>query len=199
MVDPENNTDYRLSNWDLEERILFWICAAGKNGRVAARSLQKLLIHIDADILGPIRAVYREWATGDLPGLMKFCGIGSYTSKSRSFSELSSAVILERIDLRTCTTEDLEKIHGIGMKTSRCFIIHSRPGARYAGLDTHILKYLREKGIKNVPKSTPSRKDYLRLENEFLLLADREGKSPADLDLEIWNRYSVKVKGILDG
>jgi thermostable 8-oxoguanine DNA glycosylase len=92
----------------------------------------------------------------------------------------------------TCNAEELEKIYGIGMKTSRCFLIHSRKNARYAGLDTHVLKFLRAKGVQDVPKSTPtSRKLYLRLEAEFLKLSDESGKSVADLDLEVWNKYKV--------
>ena len=114
-------------------------------------------------------------------------------SKARSFLELSVAVGSDELDLRTCSADDLEKIHGIGMKTSRCFIIHSRPGARYAGLDTHILKHLKACGVENVPKSTPSsKKEYLRLEKEFLRIADLNNMTPAAYDLMIWNWFSVK-------
>jgi endonuclease III len=127
----------------------------------------------------------------DMALLMKGSGIGCYNLKSRTFRELAHA----DLDLKTCTTDDLEKIPGIGMKTSRCFIIHSRQGARYAGLDTHILKFLRSAGVENVPKATPSsKKEYLRLEKEFLRLADLAGKAPAVFDLEIWNKYSIKIK-----
>jgi len=193
MVDPENITEYDLCNYELEERILFWICAAGKNGRTAARCLSKLLSAIAANHWGPMTAVLRWNVMYDLPALMKECGIGCYTSKAKSFVELSRAVISRDINLRTCSADDLEKIHGIGMKTSRCFILHSRYGARYAGLDTHILKYLKAAGVKDVPKSTPSsKKQYLRLEKEFLKIADLNEMLPADMDLAIWNQYSIK-------
>jgi thermostable 8-oxoguanine DNA glycosylase len=192
MVDPENITEFDLCNYELEERILFWICAAGKNGRTAARSLQLLMDATAAIYWGPLASIYRAWLERDLPHLLKFCGIGCYNSKARSFLELYDAV-QSGLDLRTCSAYALEQIHGIGMKTSRCFIMHSRYGARYAGLDTHILKYLRAQGIEDVPKSTPSsKKQYLRLEKEFLRMADEQGKLPSVLDLEIWNKYSVK-------
>lgn len=193
-MDPENNTDYGLSDWELQERILFWVCAAGKNGRVAARSLGNFLRSIDTDILGPMAAIYRASLVEDIPQLMKYSGIGNYTSKSKTFLDLSYLILTEQLDLRTCTTEELEQIHGIGLKTSRCFILHSRPNAKYAGLDTHILKYLRSKGIENVPRSTPGKKEYLRLEKEFLKIAEEKNMNPADLDLKIWNRYSVKPR-----
>jgi thermostable 8-oxoguanine DNA glycosylase len=75
------------------------------------------------------------------------------------------------------------------MKTSRCFIIHSRPNAQYAALDTHILKHMRSLGY-DTPKSTPSKKQYLHLEKEFLKLAKKADMSPANYDLMIWNKYS---------
>ena len=195
MIDPENITNYDLCNRDLEESIMFWVCAAGKNARTASRSLQKLLDHAGAWFWGPLGSIYRASITRDLPELLKFCGIGCYNNKARTFLELFKEVQSGRLNLRECTAEELEKIHGIGMKTSRCFILHSRYGARYAGLDTHILKYLRAAGVKDVPKSTPSsKKQYLRLEKEFLKLADFNKMLPADLDLMVWNQYSVKSK-----
>jgi thermostable 8-oxoguanine DNA glycosylase len=97
------------------------------------------------------------------------------------------------MDLKTCTVKDLEKIYGIGRKTSRCFILHSRENAQYAGLDTHLLKHLRTVSIKGVPIQTPSsEKQYRRLEKEILKLAKSAGMSPADYDLKIWKSYVVK-------
>lgn len=44
MIDPTNITDYNLSKEKLEEVILFWVCAAGKNGVTATKSLERTLI-----------------------------------------------------------------------------------------------------------------------------------------------------------
>jgi thermostable 8-oxoguanine DNA glycosylase len=186
MLDPSNITKYGLNDKGLEERALFWICAAGKNGTTAAKCLNKLLGVLHGYKFGPFEAI-RQAPT--LPETMKQCGIGCYNSKSRSMKELATS----GINLKTCTADELEKIHGIGMKTSRCFLLHTRKGARYAGLDTHILKYLRKRGVEDVPKSTPStKKQYRRLEKEFLRLADEAGMYPADFDLKIWNQYAVR-------
>lgn len=198
MVDPENVTDYNLTDAELEERLLFWVCAAGKNGTTAARCLNNMLTDhaVFYQKNSPLKWALNAHVLYDLPQVLKHYGIGCYTGKAKTFFELAVAVH-KGLNLRTCSSDDLEKIYGIGMKTSRCFIIHSRPNARYAGLDTHILKYLKSQGISNVPKSTPgSKKEYLRLEQEFLKLADEAEKSPADFDLEIWNKYSVKIKGV---
>lgn len=188
MIDPENVTVYNQSDKALQEFALFWICAAGKNGRTAARCLNKLLYALDINRTAPPFDAIRT-TKADLPELMKSCGIGCYTGKARSFIELAKS----NLDLRTCTADELEKIHGIGRKTSRCFIMHSRKDARCAGLDTHMLKHLRAMGVENVPKTTPSsKKEYERLEKEVLKLADENEMSPADYDLMVWNWYSVR-------
>jgi thermostable 8-oxoguanine DNA glycosylase len=77
------------------------------------------------------------------------------------------------------------------MKTSRCFILHTRKNARVAGLDTHMLKFLRSKGHFDAPKSTPSNeKNYDRFEKLVLKYADEAGKTPAEFDLDVWNSYA---------
>ena len=76
------------------------------------------------------------------------------------------------------------------MKTSRCFIVHSRPEVKYVGLDTHILKFIKDLGY-NVPKSTPSsKKKYLEIESLFLNLVKDVNLPIASVDLLIWNFYS---------
>lgn len=204
MIDPTAITNFNLSKPQLEEHILFWVLSAGKNGRVAARCLDRFLSKIKHCGTTPFEALRNRTVSDNMPKeimnklgnkystvqeLMKDSGIGCSTSKSRSFTELAWS----NIDLSTCEPEALEGIYGIGMKTSRCFIMHSRKNSKYAGLDTHMLKHLREEGVDKVPKSTPnSKKEYCRLEKEVLNLAAKENMSPAEFDLMIWNKYSVK-------
>lgn len=205
MIDPSNITNYNLTDAELEEHLLFWIAAAGKNGRTAARCLEVFLTMITYSGMSPFDALRNQYLydvkrKGDpehatMSELMKLAGIGCYTNKSKTFTELSHALL----DLSICSTEELEKIYGIGPKTARCFILHSRKGARLSGLDTHMLKHLREMGIEDVPKSTPSsKKKYMILEQEVLRLADEAGIDIAVYDLMIWNKYSVKSIRVLD-
>jgi len=202
MVDPSKITNYNLTDRELEEVILFWVLAAGKNGTTAARCLDTLMRKIGGYIFGPFNALRLELNNQDagwlpfgsqkkLTSWLEESGIGCYTHKARTISEL----VKSDLNLRTCSAEELETIYGIGMKTSRCFIIHSRPMALYAGLDTHILKFLDTVGVESVPKHTPSsKKEYLRLERAFLMQAEKCRKSPAELDLIIWNELKVVSK-----
>lgn len=188
MIKPEQITNYNLTNAELEVTILFWICAAGKNGTTAARLLDKFLNKYQAEFLGAFNII-RTLNIEELSDALKTSGIGCYTHKARTIHELAC----KDINLKTCTAEDLEQIYGIGMKTSRCFLMHSRKGVQLAGLDTHMLKNLRANGVKNVPKSTPSsKKQYKRLEQEVLRLSKEAGMVPAQYDLSVWNKYAVK-------
>ena len=193
MINPEKVTNYDQTDRQLEEFILFWVCAAGKNGRTAARCLDKFLTDTAATYQKntPFRTILSVHALFDLSSMLKYCGIGCYTSKAKTFYELAVAKHKGELDLRTCTANDLETIHGIGPKTARCFLLHSRKNAQVAGLDTHLLKHLKNLGY-DVPKSTPTGKKYLTLEKIVLSLAKEAGMSPADYDLMIWNKYSVK-------
>lgn len=189
MIDPANITNYELSEKELQYNIIFWICAAGKNGTTISRLLDALWETINLENDYPFNVIKND-SLENLAWTLQVHGIGCYKLKARAILEIANS----DIDLKTCTTEDLERIHGIGMKTSRCFILHTRPNERYAGLDTHILKFLRTYGI-DAPISTPSsKKKYLELEKKFIEIADSLEVTPAELDLAIWNQYSIKPK-----
>ena len=180
MIDPNNITNYNLNKPQLEEVLLFWVCAAGKTAKTAAKNLDSLLRSINGKT--PFLAIKN---TKDLPEKLKSYGIGCYNHKAKTFIQLANS----ELNLKSCSVDDLENIYGIGPKTARCFLIHSRPNMRFAGLDTHILKYLRGLGYE-VPKTTPIGKKYKEIEQILLNLVDKSGKSVAEFDLEIWRKYS---------
>ena len=111
---------------------------------------------------------------------------GQYDRLEKCFRQLLGL----RDKLKTCTIDDLESISGIGNKTSRFFLTHSRPKQQLAILDTHMLHYLRDMGYDNVPKSTPTGKKYRMWELIVLDKAMSHGMTPADFDLMIWKKYS---------
>jgi thermostable 8-oxoguanine DNA glycosylase len=188
MIDASNITNFDLTDLELENHIMFWIFAAGKNGTRAAKVVNDLRAYWDTfskDISTFNFIMHYE--QHELVELLKDFKTGCHNHKAKSLSQLSRA----DLNLRTCSAEDLEKIYGIGMKTSRCFILHSRKDAEYAGLDTHMLKYLTSLGY-DVPKTTPNnRKQYLTIEKIVINLARESGKSLSDFDLGIWNTYKV--------
>jgi len=189
LVDPANVTNYRMSQYELEEFALFSIVVAGKTASTQARLLQDFLNDIPALFLGEISpfAKIRYMINGGiLRDKLEKSKLGQYTKIYKAFRE----IVMLPIDLRTCTVEELEAIHGIGPKTARFFILHSRPNQKVAALDTHILRYMREELGIPTPKSTPSGKKYAELEQLFIKHAEDLGRDTAELDLEIWNRYS---------
>ncbi len=189
MIDPVNITKFENTKEELEEVLLFWVLAAGKNAITASRCLDNFLKYI-YKLKGlenqPFNCIKKTGS--DLPQIMRNHGIGCYNNKSKTFWQLANS----NLDLRSCSVEDLEKIYGIGMKTSRCFIIHSRRDAQCAGLDVHLLHFLRDKGY-NVPSQTPTKKSYLEIEKIFLKIVRESGLSVAEYDLMVWREYSGRV------
>jgi thermostable 8-oxoguanine DNA glycosylase len=177
MIDPQNITNYNHANEELQEDLVFWILAAGKNATTTAKQLENMLTDLGRPPFKTLKNI--------TPEKLKSYGFGCYNLKARAIREL----IRSGLNLKTCTAEELETIPGIGLKTSRGFIIHSRPNAQHACLDTHILKFLRKEGI-DAPKSTPTKRKYRELEIKFIELAKKSGKSIAAYDLSIWKEYS---------
>lgn len=192
MIDPYNITNYNMIDAELEEVLLFWVCAAGKTAVISARSLEIFLTSITYNDISPFEAI-RIVCSNDvisLPNALKTFGIGCYNNKARTMRELA----FSGLDLKTCISDDLEEVFGIGMKTARCFLIHSREGVQHAGLDTHVLKFLKMKG-HDVPKSTPNnRKKYKELEQLFLGYANESGKPIAEFDLDVWRNYAKRIR-----
>lgn len=184
MIDPQNIVRYDYTDEQLEELLIFCVCVAGKKASTIAPAVALLLKGQPA--FEVIRGILEADDTGwILSQRLKKCGIGCFTQKAETLKQIVEA----DLDLRTCSVSDLEAIKGIGPKTSRFFIMSSRRGVQHAALDTHILRWLRDQGI-DAPKSTPTGKKYLTLEETFVKMVP-EGKTPAEFDLEIWREYSA--------
>ena len=83
------------------------------------------------------------------------------------------------IDLRTSSRDEIVKnVKGIGYKLASMFLRNTR-GEEYAVLDVHIKRWLEERGFD--PKA-----NYKDLEHIFCHLAKGMGKTPYELDMEIW-------------
>jgi len=186
-IDPSKITDFERSTDDLQRFLLFSISVAGKNSKTIANQLWLFEEWLVSEYDGPtLFHRLRQMDNKKLTTVLKWLGFGCYNQRAKAF--LSAA--WSGINLEHCSISQLEQIHGVGFKTSRFFIMHSRPNAQIAVLDVHILKWLRYKGI-NAPKQTPgSSRRYVELEQKFLGLSRDMGRDPAELDLEIWNSYA---------
>lgn len=186
MIDPTRITNFKRTKSELEELLLFCIIVAGKTASIQAK---KLDLFLKDDIsLSPFQLLDSYLRKGILLDKIKEAKLGQYNRLEKAFAQVLN------LDVFNCTVAELENIMGIGPKTARFYILHSRSNQQVAVLDTHLLKWLREELGLNAPKSTPNSKQYLILEKEFLSYCKEHKKNPATLDLEIWNKYSSQHK-----
>lgn len=166
---------------ELERFLLHGILVAGKSATVANAALERFLESNPGNT--PFAAIRALLPDKLLPALMK-ARSGNYLKNSTAFAAIAAA----NLDLRTCTVEDLENIYGIGPKTARYFLLYTRNNVEHAALDTHVLKYLRDRGHL-LPKKL-SRNNYRKVEKLFLQEAEQQGLSCRELDAQVWDHYS---------
>ena len=190
---PTSITDFNRSKDQLEAFWLFCMFVAGKNSDYASRCLSKL---IHAAKLGKdigeegVFNYFKSIGETGVHNALVANKVGQYTRLTKGVMQSLD------LDLRTCTLDDLLKIHGVGNKTARFFLLHTRAGCEYAVLDTHILQWMRDHGNLPVPKSTPtSTKVYRELEKRFRYLSRLAYPFLTDsqIDLLIWSEQSGRI------
>lgn len=196
MIDPRNITKFDRNEYELEEFLLFSIVVAGKNAFVQANKLDQFLTRWKENEYSPLAAIRTMNMDGTLIDFLRQVKMGQYQRISTAFRGLGyflnyDAETERHHPLRKINIKYLECIRGIGMKTARFFVLHSRANQQVACLDTHILQWLGVLGHE-VPKTTPSGEKYLALEKVFLDYCKKLGMLPADLDLKIWNEAQAK-------
>lgn len=185
MIDPRDVTKFDRTQSELEEYWLFCIVAAGKTAMTQARLLDDFLkLNAPHGASTPFQTLQALVDDGDLLEALKMSRLGQYTRIEKAFSQSLP------LDLKTCTVADLEAINGVGPKTARFFILHTRPNQTMAVLDTHILKYLRDKGHTTQKVTPPAGKKYNELEALVIQEAAASKMSLPDFDLHIWKTYS---------
>lgn len=186
-IDPVKITDFNRSDRELSLFWLFCIMVAGKNADQTAAKVAKLAASVPQDV-----DLFRWLATEpDLHNLLVAHRVGQYGRIKLAIEQSAE------LDLRTASVTQLQAVHGIGPKTARFFLLHSRPGVEVAVLDTHILRWMRERfGLVDLPTSTPSVTQYLRIEPVALNLmrATFPGLTIAEADLMIWATMSGRLE-----
>lgn len=192
MIDPQNITNYNRTKAELEEFALFSVIVAGKTAAIQAAKLNQFLAVPGAQDKSPLEYVRFLTNLGLLESALRGVRMGQYARITAAFEGLALADTM--YGLENMELDHFDNIKGIGPKTARFILLHSRKEANCAVLDVHILRWLRHLGV-NAPHQTPQdTQRYRRLENIFLKECKKKGKSPAEWDLELWSHYSRKIK-----
>jgi hypothetical protein len=198
MIDPDAILKYDCTTAELEERLLFWIAAAGKNAHTTARCLAKFLRARSLSwpsgcVLPSPFAFIRGLGEGVLRQNLRGCGFGCYTLRATAFSRIANA----GLDLHTVSPAVLATHYGIKHKTARAFVMYSRRRQRYVIADVHVLRHARARGL-DVPASTPtSAARYLEVERLILdRLVRPSGLSPLAFDQLIWRQHRRRSRAL---
>lgn len=186
-IDPLKITDFDRDDEALQRFLIFGIIAAGKDSDWAASKVANLLKQKPDGVLPLAYLAENEIA---LHNTLVANQVGQYHRIKKAILDAA------KLDLRTATVEEIDEIFGVGPKTARLFILHSRADAEVAVLDTHILKWLRDLKVDNVPTATPTGKEYERLERLAIRFKRNlyPGLSLAQADLLIWAKYSGRFE-----
>jgi thermostable 8-oxoguanine DNA glycosylase len=198
MIDPYNITKYDRTEDELQNFLLFCIVVAGKTAYIQAKKLNELLSSINERLMlsehvSPFQSLKNAEQHGILFEEIKKAKLGQYKKIYSGFKYISE----HEYNLNRMTPKILEEIPGIGMKTSRFFLLHSDKFYKdqIAILDTHILKFIKENIDDRAPKSTPVIPlTYRFWESKFLTWCEQNNKNVADFDLEVWKSYARRDK-----
>jgi len=180
MIDPHKITNFERSDDELLEFWLFCMFVAGKRADVQAQKL----FAFTQEIKGVSELLRIKEA--EIGIALRKVKAGKYALLETGIRQTVNHLLANPNFLRLAHVDQLSSIFGVGPKSARFFLVHSRPNQQLAVLDTHILAYLRSRGV-TAPKSTPSsRVVYLMLEQRFLSFVEESGLSVAEFDLQLW-------------
>jgi thermostable 8-oxoguanine DNA glycosylase len=200
MVNPYDITNYNRTQNELQEFLLFTIVVAGKTAYIQAQKLDQFLKSVNTrlmmpDNISPFQSLKNAHHQGILLQEIHKAKLGQYKKIYSAFIY----IIEHSVNLDRTNPIELEMIPGVGMKTSRFFLLHSDINYKdnIAILDTHILKFIKENIDDLAPKSTPTNSNkYKYWEDLFLIWCQKNKKNTAEFDLEIWKSYARKNKEV---
>ena len=201
MIEPTTITNFHRNEHELEQFMLFCIAVAGHNSTTTARLVNQFvhdtrgtpLLFLKYAVWNNNRhndsSAWRANASETIAEHLEPYSLGPYKQNASALAGVMG------LNLRTCTLLDLLQINGIGHKTARMFLLHSRPNEEHIVLDVHVLRYLRKVcRLKNIPEKTPPKlsQTYLDIENRAkrYVRAKYPGLSFAEFDLGVWKQMS---------
>jgi thermostable 8-oxoguanine DNA glycosylase len=194
MVDPYAITNFNRTESELQEFWLFCMAVAGKKATMIAGKIGEFLEE-KSEGATPFDYVRRLVEENRLRERMMAVKLGKYALLEKGYAGSVSA---DGPDFTTAPADRLQEIQGVGFKTSRFFVLHSRRDADVAVIDTHVLKYLASLGHQ-VPSTIPTGDAYLALEKIMLTAARTAGMSMAEFDLRVWKHYASNGQHPLPG
>ena len=195
MINPAEVKNYNRTESELEEFLLFCINVAGKKSAIECAKLETFLKELGLwhskgmnEWFGesPFELIRAGLKGEYLMDCMKACKIAPYDQRYASYLDVVTIGPLKYAELT-----DLLKVRGIGLKTSRFFLSNTQEDFDEPMLDTHIMRYLRNLGHHDAPKTTPqNEKVYAKWAAVFSEKARQEQKSVRELDIQVWKEYS---------
>jgi len=161
--------------------LLFSIMAAGKSANRTSDALNYMMHTLPGNT--PFDKIRTMVKRQDALEKLKTFRIGQHNRILKAFR----AVVDFDVDATPPDPEKLREIPGIGLKTS-CFVslVYDRT-LPVAVLDTHVLKFLRNRLEIEAPMGTPtSVRIYDRLSKPIIRLAELLGVTYGDLNIVLW-------------
>jgi len=177
-IDPKCITNDSRTPEELEQFLLFcWLCA-GKSSVQQAEKLSQFL----TEQTRPFEYIGELALWNTLTPLLKQHKLGKY-----AMLEKGMLAMTENPDCIRWPREKLIKIPGVSWKTASLYRMHAFK-EKIACLDTHILRWLRTEGHRNVPKGSPGVwSTYKHWELVFLGECYQRDVHPWEFDLALWN------------
>lgn len=187
VIDPCNVTNYNRTDRELQVFWIFCMAVAGKNADTAAMKIAAMFSRVLQDTTTPF--AYMRQNKHAIRNMLVAHRVGQYHRLTRAIEESLA------LDLRTCSLADLLGVYGVGPKTARFFLLHTRPDCDYVVLDTHVMKWLGCR-LPEFTRRRPSASNYDEIERIALpiLRAFFPGVTMADIDLTIWMQQSGRLE-----
>lgn len=189
VIDPKNITHYNRTDDELQTFWIFCVLVAGKNSDTTSRLVARLLSTKQSSQT-PFEFM-KSFSPEDFRNYLVSNRVGQYDRITRAL------YMSTQLNLRTCSRDDLMKIHGVGPKTARFFLLHTREFCDEIVLDTHILRWMREQcGIDDAPRNTPQNPEkYAELAGlcKYLMEIHYPNLTLAQADLLIWTEMSGRL------
>lgn len=165
---------------ELEEFMVFCILDTACTYKMVCNTFNELRAH---DMT--TRKGIKNHSEKEIVAILRWAGYRfpvQHASRIKAFGD-------NKINLKTATRYELVKnVNGIGLKLASFFLRNTRD-EDYAVLDVHTLRYVDEMVKKMKPNPIP--RTYEQKEIFFRGIAQSQGKSTMELDLQIWNDRRV--------